>query len=61
MTDRNIEDHLGKKLTDVQMDDVLKVLVNLCKKEALDPAKLRNDSKLHAKMYPMLVERADEW
>ena len=61
MTDRNIEDHMTKKLTDVQMDDVLKVMVGLCKKEGLDPTKLRNDSKLHAKMYPKLVERDAEW
>ena len=61
MTNRNVEDHLTKKLTEVQMDDVLKVMIGLCKELGLDPAKLRNDNKLHAKLYPRLVERDAEW
>ena len=45
---RNIAEHLDKKLTDIQREDIDKALLELVEKEKLDYTKLKNDGKLHA-------------
>ena len=44
------------------MDDITKSALKLVREEKLLPHELKNDAKLHARLYPYLLERAeDEW
>ena len=60
--ERKIVEHMNKKLTTPQMEDVSKSVIKMVKEHKIDPTKLKNDKHLHAGLYPYLIERAgDEW
>lgn len=44
------------------MDDITKSTLRFVREEKLQPHELKNDAKFHARLYPYLLERAeDEW
>ena len=61
MAQRPIRDNMEKRLTALQLDDVSKEMINLCRREGLNPATLKNDDALEMLLLPLLVERDDEW
>ena len=62
MIERNLVDNLSLGLTDLQMEDVGKAMVDMCTKEGLNPAHLKAaDSALHTKLLPYLLKRSPEW
>ena len=60
--ERKVVNRMDKRLLTLHMEDVQKAVIKMVKDEDLDPTKLKNDDKFHARLYPYLLERkGEEW